>query len=247
MNMSSLSQVLGKASDEVNGPIQNGSAAARVYGALRTKIVSMEILPDTVLSRIDIAKENNVSQSPVREAIQKLEQEGLVVSFPQSKTIVTKINVVHAQESQLLRLSVEIEIAKTLIQRNDPELLLPAKRILRMQKMAGEDRDIAEFTALDRLFHLSLFQAVDAASLWHLISNRLVHIDRLRILNLPDPGKIAAVLKSHDQIIAAVEKSDIVEVEAVTREHLSGTLAALPDIMASYPKYFGETNLQVSE
>lgn len=240
MVVSSLSQALVKASDELAGPVQNSSAAGRVYAGLRARIVSLELLPDTVLSRTDIAKDYSVSQSPVREAIRKLEQEGLVVSYPQSKTLVTKINVDHARETQFLRLSLELEITKTLIQLQDPDLLLPSSRILRMQKMAGEDRDISEFTALDRLFHLSLFEAAGVASLWYMISGRSGHIDRLRRLNLPDPGKISAVLNSHENILSAIKNSDPQEVEKQTREHLSGTLASLPAIMGSYPEYFDE-------
>ena len=242
MVVSSLSQALVKASDELAGPVHNSSAAGRVYAGLRARIVSLELLPDTVLSRTDIAKDYSVSQSPVREAIRKLEQEGLVVSYPQSKTLVTKINVDHARETQFLRLSLELEITKTLIQLQDPDLLLPSSRILRMQKMAGEDRDISEFTALDRLFHLSLFEAAGVASLWHMISGRSGHIDRLRRLNLPDPGKISAVLNSHENILSAIKNSDSQEVEKQTREHLSGTLASLPAIMGSYPEYFDETD-----
>lgn len=247
MNVSSLSEALVKASDNLTGSIQHGSAAGRVYAGLRTRIISMDLLPDTVLSRAEIAKEHNVSQSPVREAIQKLEQEGLVVSYPQSKTMVTKINVNQARETQFLRLCVELEVVRTLADQHDPDLLLPSTRVLRMQKLAGEDRDISEFTALDRLFHMSLFEAAGVASLWHLISDRSGHIDRLRRLNLPDPGKISAVMNSHERILAAVSKGDLEEAEEHTREHLSGTLASLPSIMGSYPEYFGEAGFNLPD
>ncbi len=240
MSVTPLSEALAKASDELTGPIQHGSAAGRVYSRLRERIISLDLLPDTVLSRANIAKEHGVSQSPVREAIQKLEQEGLVVSYPQSKTLVTKINVDHARETQVLRVSVELEVTKTLARKQSPELLLPSSRILRMQKMTGEDSDISEFTALDRLFHLSLFQAVGVPALWHLISGRSGHIDRLRRLNLPDPGKMSAVLESHERILSAIAEGDLQLVEKNVREHLSGTLASLPAIMDSYPEYFGE-------
>ena len=95
MNVSSLSEALVKASTEQTGPIQPGSAAGRVYAKLRDSIISLDLPPDTVLSRATIAKEHDVSQSPVREAIQELEKEGLVVSYPQSKTLVTRIDVDH--------------------------------------------------------------------------------------------------------------------------------------------------------
>jgi DNA-binding GntR family transcriptional regulator len=241
MNVSSLSEALVKASDGLTGPFQVNSAASRVYTRLRYLIVSMDMLPDTILSRADIAKENDVSQSPVREAIHQLEKEGLVVSYPQSKTQVTRIDIAHARETQFLRLSVELEVAKTLASANDPDLLLPTTRILRMQKMAGEDRDIAEFNSLDRLFHLSLFQAAGVPSLWHLIAGRSGHIDRLRRLNLPDPGKMTEVLKSHELILKVIGEGDLQQVETHVRSHLTGTLTSVPHIMKAHPEYFGET------
>lgn len=238
--ISSLSGALVRASDEFVAPSQYSSAAARAHAGLRARIVSLELLPDTVLSRADLAKEYGVSQSPIREAIQKLEFEGLVVSYPKSKTLVTKINIDNARVTQFLRLSLEIEVAKTLVRQKDPDLLLPSSRILRMQTMAGEDHDISEFTALDWLFHMSLFQAAGVAALWHMISARSGHIDRLRRLNLPDPGKMAAVLKSHEAILSAIRDGDTAAAEEQTRAHLSGTLASLDAIMAAHPHYFGE-------
>ncbi|MEC9344219.1 MAG: GntR family transcriptional regulator [Pseudomonadota bacterium] len=241
MNVRSLSEALVKASDEAKGPTQHGSAAARVYAHLRERIISLDLLPETVLSRAELAKEHGVSQSPVREAIQKLEQEGLVASYPQSRTLVTRINVRQAREAQFLRLGIELEVARTLARKPSPDLLLPSTRILRMQKMSGEDRDISEFTALDRLFHLSLFQAAGVSSLWHVVSDRSGHIDRLRRLNLPDPGKIAAVLDAHERILSAIAQGDLEQVEKNVREHLSGTLASLPKIRDSHPAYFEDS------
>lgn len=238
MNFGSLSEALIKASDDLTAPSQQGTAAARVYARLRARIISLELLPDTVLSRAEIAREHQVSQSPVREAILKLEQEGLVVSYPQSKTLVTRIDTEQARETQFLRISVEIEVAKALARAGNPDLLLPTIRVLKMQKMAGEDHDIPEFTALDRLFHLSLFQAAGVASLWHLISGRSGHIDRLRTLNLPDPGKMAQVLELHERILAAITAGDPDDVERRVREHLSGTMASIPAIREAHPDHF---------
>ena len=179
-----------------------------------------------------------VSQSPVREAIQRLEQAGLVISSPQSRTVVSKIDVAHARETQFLRLGVELEVAQTLARAGNPALLAPTTRLLRMQKLAGEDRDIGEFNTLDRLFHLSLFETVGVRALWHLISERSGHIDRLRRLNLPDPGKIAEVIRHHEDILAAIRSGNRDAVESAVRAHLSGTLAAVQKIMERHPHYF---------
>ncbi|MBX3530135.1 MAG: GntR family transcriptional regulator [Rhizobiaceae bacterium] len=238
MNVSSFSTALMKASDELSGTAPQGSAAARVYSVLRAQIISLELLPDTTLVRSDIANAFGVSQSPVREAIQRLEQEGLVISYPQSRTVVSKIDVTHARETQFLRLGVELEVAQTLARTSDRVLLAPATRLLRMQKLAGEDRDIAEFNTLDRLFHLSLFEAAGVRALWHLISDRSGHIDRLRRLNLPDPGKIAEVIRHHEDMLSAIGSGDASAVEMAVRTHLSGTLASVQKIMDQYPQHF---------
>ncbi|RST83868.1 GntR family transcriptional regulator [Aquibium carbonis] len=238
MNVSSFSAALVKAADNPSGAVAHGSAAMRVYAALRAQIISLHLLPDTTLVRNDIARSFGVSQSPVREAIQKLEQEGLVISYPQSRTVVSKIDVAHARETQFLRVSVELEVAQTLAQAANPALLGPTSRLLRMQKLAGDDCDIGEFTTLDRLFHLSLFEAAGVRALWHVIADRSGHIDRLRRLNLPDPGKIAQVLRDHEAILSAIASGDRGEVEAAVRTHLSGTLAAVAKIRDQHPHYF---------
>lgn len=238
MSVGSFSAALMKATDDLSSPGPQASASARVYSALRSRIMSLELLPDTTLVRNDIAETFNVSQSPVREAIQRLEQEGLVISYPQSRTVVSKIDVAHARETQFLRISVELEVARTLARTGDGELLAPTRRLLRMQKLAGEDRDIGEFTTLDRLFHLSLFKAAGVRALWSLIAERSGHIDRLRRLNLPDPGKAAEVIQHHEDILSAIASGDRDAVERAVRKHLSGTLAAVQKIMDQHPHYF---------
>lgn len=215
-----------------------GSASARVYSGLRAQIISLALEPHSNLVRTEIAEIYGVSQSPIREAMHRLEQEGLVVAYPQSRTVVAKIDVDHARETQFLRMAIELEAARSLVKLAQPDLLRPARRILAMQKMAGDDGDIDEFTALDRLFHLSLVEPVGVVSLCHLVSSRSGHIDRLRRLNLPDPGKMASVLQHHNDILDAIEAGDLAETESAVRTHLSGTLAAVPQIMEQYPQYF---------
>ncbi|MDN3722533.1 FCD domain-containing protein [Roseibium salinum] len=76
------------------------------------------------------------------------------------------------------------------------------------------------------------------ANLWRLIDSRSGHIDRLRNLNLPDPGKPANIMHYHDEIVNAIEAGDAAAAEKAVREHLSGTLAAVDQIMAHHPDFF---------
>ena len=94
------------------------------------------------------------------------------------------------------------------------------------------------FTAWEIALMFTLYEAAGVANLWKIVTARSGHIDRLRKLNLPDPGKSTSILSCHERILAAIEAGDLPGVEAVVREHLSGTLAQVPKITEKYPEYF---------
>ena len=68
-------------------------AASRVFEQLRHMIVSLTLAPGTALSRSALQKEFGLSSTPIRDALMRLEEAGLVEVFPQSRTIVSLIDV----------------------------------------------------------------------------------------------------------------------------------------------------------
>lgn len=219
-------------------PIKRASASAQIHDALRERIVALEFTPGEFLSRSEIASYYGVSQTPVRDAMMRLEEEGLLIIYPQSKTVVSKIDVAHAQETQFLRLSIELEVTRRLAQAQAGGLIGRARTCLSLQRAALASGDLDEFGRLDREYHSALYEAAGVANLWAIVTARSGHIDRLRKLNLPDPGKSTSILSCHERILAAIETGDVAVAEAVVREHLSGTLAQVPKITEKYPEYF---------
>lgn len=214
-------------------------AALQIYEDLRAKILSLKLEPGAALSRSNLADSYGLSQTPVRDAFLKLQQEGLVEVYPQSRTIVTKIDVDQARETQFLRTSVEIEMIRVLALDPDKQKLAPAQQILSQQRLAVlQHGNLSSFSLLDRSFHLSLCTTVGYPQLWEMIVRRSGHIDRLRNLNLPDPGKAAAILADHTEILQAAISSNVAEAESAVRKHLSGTLNAVEEIKERYPGYF---------
>ncbi|MGR3462463.1 MAG: GntR family transcriptional regulator [Roseovarius sp.] len=218
--------------------VKRGSASTQIHDALRERIIALELRPGEFLSRAEIAAFYGVSQTPVRDAMIRLEEEGLLIIYPQSKTIVSKINVAHAQETQFLRLSIELEVVRRLAQEQDANRVARAHTCLSLQRAALAAGDLDEFSRLDREYHASLYQAAGVPNLWTIITARSGHIDRLRKLNLPDPGKSSSILSCHERILATIETGDLEKAEAVVREHLSGTLAQVDKIMERHPEYF---------
>lgn len=214
------------------------SASEQIRDALRERIVSLELVPGQALSRLQIAELFGVSQTPLRDAMMKLEQEGLLVIYPQSKTEVSKIDVDQARETQFLRLSLELEATRHLAEENRNDPTANARRTLLAQEAALASGDIERFAWLDKQFHQSLCKAAGVAGLWRLVDERSGHIDRLRNLSLPDPGKPASILRDHDRILTAIEAGDTAATSKAVREHLSGTLASVELIIGRNPGYF---------
>jgi len=213
-------------------------AAHQIYDDLRERIVGLDLKPGTGLSRPALTEFYRVSQTPIRDAILKLEQDGLVEIYPQSKTLVARIDVEDAKETQFLRTAIEMEVARSLALSGDPAATRPARQLLGQQRDALDQGELMAFIELDRQFHASLARAAGHAGLWDLIRAKSGHLDRLRGLHLPSPGKGQDIMADHEAILAGIEKGDEAAARAAVRKHLSGTLSAIDQIVETNPGYF---------
>src|SRR6201997_2737031 len=95
-----------------NGRPRSATAAARIYADLRAEMVSLARRPGEAISEGEIASYYGVSRTPVREAILKLSDEGLVEIFPQSGIIVSRIPIAALPEAIIIRKSLEETTAR---------------------------------------------------------------------------------------------------------------------------------------
>lgn len=89
-------------------------AAPQVFERLREAIITMQLTPGTILSRAELALQFGLSQTPIRDALMKLGEEGLVDIFPQHATVVRAVDIAMARQAHFLRRSIELEIVHTL-------------------------------------------------------------------------------------------------------------------------------------
>ncbi|PCJ09669.1 MAG: GntR family transcriptional regulator [Rhodobacteraceae bacterium] len=221
------------------GESPNAPASSQVYETLRARIVSLELPPGERLSRAELSDQFGVSASPLREAIQRLERDGLVATFRQSRTVVTHMDPDLLQQEHFLRTGIECEVVNALAGMADKSVLKKASAIIRMQRVLVEDPDqIDLFRKLDEDFHYELFAAAGYLPLHLFVTERSSQMARLRSIDLPSEGKLASVVEGHEAVIEAICSSDCHAATDAIRAHLSGTIARLPQIMARYPKYF---------
>lgn len=215
-------------------------AAPQVFESLRQQIITLALLPGTVLSRTSLMEQFGLSQTPIRDALLKLAEEKLVDIFPQHATVVSPIDLRLANQAHFFRRSIELEVARALALKDDKRFMSKIRGIFAEQQAALEAHDLVGFAEADQTFHRQLCEAAEVPDLWHLVRSRSGHIDRLRQLHLPVPGKAEAILRDHAQIIEAIAAGDAEGAQQAVRTHLSGTLMQVDDIKQRYPDYIRE-------
>jgi GntR family transcriptional regulator, rspAB operon transcriptional repressor len=100
-----------------NGRPRSATASSKIYSDLRTELVSLQRRPGEVISEAEIALSYGVSRTPVREAILKLSDEGLLEIFPQSGIFVSRIPIAALPEAILIRKSLEATTAQLAAER----------------------------------------------------------------------------------------------------------------------------------
>lgn len=212
-------------------------AAPQVVESLRAAIVSLELAPGLALDRAELAQQFGVSQTPVRDALMRLSEEGLVVIRAQYTTQVSRIDVPAAREAHYLRRSVEIEIARQLAQAPDEAVIAGLRTQLSLQAEFAERKDFTGFISADKEFHRQMYAAAGLPRLWAVVVKMSGHVDRLRLLHSPFTGKTASIMDGHQAILMAIEAGDVDAAQQAVREHLSGTLASVEEIQQRYPEY----------
>ena len=213
--------------------------ANQIFDHLRQEIVSLRLAPGTILSRPALAESFGVSQTPIRDALLRLEQEALVTVHPQSSTMVAPIDVDQAHEAQFLRISLECEVSRTIAL--DPaahDLATPERLLEEMHTAWERDSDKPTFIARDLGYHRAMFRTTGHEGLWELVKQRSGNVDRLRNLHLPTPGKAAQILADHHAHLDALKAGDEVAAQAVIRRHLTGTLRAADEIREAHRQFF---------
>ncbi len=211
--------------------------ALQVHEILRERILKVELVPGTILSRASLQLEFGVSQTPVRDALMRLQEEGIVDVYPQYATVVAKIDIDHARQAQFLRLSIELEAVRRLTEAAPAETAAELGEILARQKAVATPETYDTFDGIDREFHQKLYERTGILQLWANVRRQSVHLDRLRRLNLPMPGKMQMVIADHAAIVEAIGSGKPEAAAAALRRHLSGTLSVIDVISAEFPDY----------
>jgi DNA-binding GntR family transcriptional regulator len=223
-----------------SGRPRAATAASKIYSDLRTELVSLQRRPGEVVSEAKIALSYGVSRTPVREAILKLADEGLVEIFPQSGIFVSRIPLAALPEAIIVRRALEATTAQMAAERATASQILALHSILERQREANAEKDREAFHQADEKFHATIAEVAGYPGIWTLIQQVKVHVDRYRRLTLPQQGRIPRVIAEHEAVLNAIEAHDPSGARTAMERHLENLLSNISTTQNINPEFFDQ-------
>jgi DNA-binding GntR family transcriptional regulator len=220
------------------GRPRTATASSRIYSDLRAELVSLRRRPGEAIPEAEIALSYGVSRTPVREAILKLADEGLVEIFPQSGIFVARIPLAALPEAIIVRSALEQTTARLAAERATSSQILNLHSILQRQREADSAGDNDAFHGADEAFHAAIAEIAKYPGIWKLIQQVKIHVDRYRRLTLPQSGRMTLVIAEHVTILSAIEARDPSGAGIAMEKHLERLLADISATQNINPEFF---------
>jgi len=206
-----------------------------IQEALQRLIVTGRLAPGTPLVETQLAAEFRSSQAPVREALMKLQEAGLVVRNGYRGTVVATTSMDEAREMVAVRLRLETSGVRRAAARFDNALRDRLAGLIAGMEAAAGNGDLFALTELDRAFHLAIFERADLPSLEPILMRCFLHVHRAALSN---PARARPMLQSarwHWPIITALDSGDPEVAATALAEHINNVIEGMPPIESDTP------------
>ena len=204
------------------------------------RLSRVDLVPGQSISETVLAKELAVSRTPVREALQRLQREGLVLVLPQRGTFVANLDIRAIRSAYFIRLSLEKAVA------SEAARLCAATDVKGLQAMVEEQHavlaadDAAAFFELNRAFHQALVAIADLSGVAAPLASASNHLNRVRVAHLRygGPYPLEPIVAEHRAIVAAIAARDSAEAERQMHLHIAKALPRIDLIQSRQPDFF---------
>ncbi len=214
------------------------TASQAIHRLLRDEIVSMRRLPGSWINEKEIAADCGVSRTPVREALLRLADERLVEIVPKSGTIVARIPAAVLPDIIMARRALERQTVTLAAEKALGSEIANLRAIVERQREAEAAGDAAAFHAADEAMHAAIAATAGHATIWSMIEQIKVQLDRYRRLTLPRPHRIARAIEEHAGIVEAIAAHDPERAGRLMDAHLDGLSDLLDKLHEMEPDYF---------
>ena len=201
----------------------------KAYRVLKRAIIRGDLTPNSKLILSEIAQSLGISNTPIREAVNKLASEGLVKIIPNKGIIVKEINIDDFQEILQVRAFLDGLIAKLSAEKiTDKEIDGMMEIIHKMEQYVKED-DRLTYNDLDIKFHDFLLTIAGNNALKEIYNKLIIHGHRFRLRTLKIPDRMEKSLKEHLEIALKIKERNPNEATRVSQEHIENILQSIEE------------------
>jgi len=210
--------------------------ADQIYDALKRAIITTRLLPGTSISENRICRHFGVSRTPVRSAVTRLSEEGLIDVYPQQGSFVSPIRLGEVRDSHFVRKNLELALLREAAAKWSPAMSAQARAIIATQRHALETGDADLFFEEDEHFHQAFAAFAAREGVWSTVlqaKSRLARFVRL----FGTPSRLPVVLDEHLTVLDALDAGRINEAAEYMENHLDmifNMLEQLPDEYGPY-------------
>lgn len=190
------------------------------YDKIKEAILSFKFLPDQILLEGDLAAQLGISKTPVRDALMRLEKEGLVTRIPYKGTFVSSINneeMAHIFQIRIVLEGLAVRLACERFSREDYDRL---KRLVEEHAEALKNEDISAASRINSEFHNSIIALCNNPRLQQMLFNLDDNLKRYRLLSISQGLRMDKAIKEHTAICEALLAHDAERAEGAMKAHL---------------------------
>jgi len=202
-----------------------------VFNTLRQAILRGELKPGERLMEIQLANKLGVSRTPIREAIRKLELEGLVLMIPRKGAEVAEITEKSLKDVLEIRRALEDLAVRLACEKITKEELKELKKAGDEFKKVLKSQDITEVAEADVRFHDVIYMATDNPKLIQLLNNFREQMYRFRVEYLKKDEVRPQLLAEHDEIIKYITEGNKEEASRVVTRHIENQALTVQDVI----------------
>lgn len=191
-----------------------------VYEELKMQILTGKIVPGTRLMEVELAADMGVSRTPIREAIRKLEKEGLVTIEPRRGAYASQISVKDMVDILEVRQDMEGLAAYFASSRMTEEQMADLKRTSDSYNRAVAEGDMDSMIAYDTRFHRIIVESCNNSILVHMIEQLQELVLRFRYIYYDDFRRAENMPEEHRQILEAIRDGRAEDARAAADIHI---------------------------
>lgn len=192
-----------------------------VFNTLRQAILRGEMEPGERLMEIQLAQKLGVSRTPIREAIRKLELEGLVIMIPRKGAEVAHITEKDMRDVLEVRSTLEELVVQLAIKNVTEEKLDELRAANRVFESAVVSKDVVNIVEADVKFHDILYSMTNNARLIQIINNLREQMYRYRLEYVKDARTHSILISEHNDIIKQIKEKNVDVARKVIHQHIS--------------------------